>query len=202
MSRRKAPGHDSPTHGMNIFPFASMAGGWLGPLLMFWLYVWGPLRPFAYPPGDLLPGAWFALLVVACISLWWVVPDAYFDVQRFERTGRVYELLGVLLFRRFAPNGDLANRWERRRDPNFRVIRGRRSAADFLLRTEQSERGHIVLFTLGIVSAAWALSIGWQGWAVYLSVGNIVVNVYPILLQRYTRTRLQAVLSRKATAQV
>jgi len=198
MSRNTQLSHDPPTHGMNIFPFASMAGGWLGPLLMFWLYVWGPLRPFAYPPGNLLPGWWFCFLVVGCISLWWVLPTVYFEVQRFERTGRVYESLGVLLFRQFAPNGDLANRWERRKDPYFRVIRGRRSVADFLLRTEQSERGHLVLFALGIASAAWALGIGWHGWAIYLSLGNIVVNVYPILLQRYTRNRLHVVLNRES----
>ena len=197
MSRNMRLSQDPPTHGLNVFPFASMAGGWLGPLLMFWLYVWGPLRPFAYPPGNLLPGAWFWFVVVACVSLWWVLPRAYFEVQRFERTRQVYESLGVLWFRQFAPHGDLANRWERRRDPYFRVIRGRRSAADFLQRTEQSERGHLVLFSLGIASAAWAWSIGWQGWAIYLSLGNVAVNVYPILLQRYTRSRLHAMLNRE-----
>lgn len=189
--------HDPPTHGLNVFPFATMAGGWLGPLLMFWLYVWGPLRPFAYPSGDLLPDVWFVLVVVACISLWWGVPRGYFEVREFERTGRIYESLGVLLFRRFAPDGDIANRWERRSNPHYRVIGGRRSAAAFIVRTEQSERGHLVLLALGLVSAAYAWRVGWHGWAVYLSVGNIVVNVYPILLQRYTRSRLSALLHRR-----
>jgi hypothetical protein len=186
--------HDPPTNGLNLVPFSSMAGGWLGPLLMFWLYIWGPLRPFAYPPGDLLPGAWFAVVVAACIALWWLLPRGYFEVRAFERTGQIYRWLGVLLFRRFAPNGDFANQWERRADPHFRVIRGRRSAAEFVVRTEQSERGHLVLLALGIVSAAYAVDVGWFGWAVYLSVGNVLVNVYPILLQRYTRSRLRAVL--------
>lgn len=45
-------------------------------------------------------------------------------------------------------------------------------------------------------SAAFALRLGWSGWAVYLTAGNIVVNLYPILLQRYTRARLAAVLQR------
>jgi hypothetical protein len=30
----------------------------------------------------------------------------------------------------------------------------------------------------------------------YLSVGNVLVNVYPILLQRYTRSRLREILPR------
>lgn len=185
---------DPPTHGLNLVPFSSMAGGWLGPLLMFWLYIWGPLRPYAYPAGDLLPGAWFAVVVAACIALWWVLPRGYFELRAFERSGRIYRCLGVPLFRRFAPNGDLANRWERRANPHFRVIRGRRSATELLVRTEQSERGHLVLLALGAVSAAYAIQVGWVGWAVYLSLGNMLVNLYPILLQRYTRSRLRAVL--------
>ena len=196
MPRSNAPRHTPPTHGLNIIPFAIMAGGWLGPLLMFWLYVWGPLRPFHYQSGNLLPPASFLFVIIACISLWWLLPSAYFRVHGFEQTGKCYVSLGVVFFRWFVPDGDFANRWERRRNADFRVIRGRRSAADFVVRTEQGERGHLVLLALGIASAAWAWSIGWHGWAVYLSIGNVVVNVYPILLQRYTRSRLRAVLNR------
>ena len=188
--------HEPSTHGLNIIPFASMAGGWLGPLLMFWMYVWGPLRPFAYPSGELLPDAWFVLLVVACISLWWVLPRSYFEMRPFERSGRVYESLGVLYFRRLAPDGDLANRWERRKNPKYRLIRDPQSAAAFISRTEQSERGHLVLLALGCVSAIYAWSLGWHGWALYLGAGNVVVNIYPILLQRYTRSRIRALLTR------
>jgi len=188
--------HEPSTHGLNIIPFASMAGGWLGPLLMFWMYVWGPLRPFAYPSGELLPDSWFILLVFACISLWWVLPRSYFDIQSFERSGRVYEWVGVLYFRRLAPDGDYANRWERRKNPKYRWIRDQRSAAAFISRTEQSERGHLVLLALGCVSAIYAWNLGWHGWALYLGAGNVVVNIYPILLQRYTRSRLRALLTR------
>ncbi len=193
---KKSSRYDPPSHGLNIFPFASMAGGWLGPLLMFWLYVWGPLRPFAYPAGQMLPGAWFAVVVAACFSLWWVLPRGYFETRAFERSGRVYRVLGVLVFRRFAPDGDLANQWERRANPHHRIIGGQRSAVEFITRTEQSERGHLVLLALGIASAAYAWRLGWQGWAVYLSVGNVVVNLYAILLQRYTRSRIRAMLHR------
>ncbi|MES2521647.1 MAG: hypothetical protein V4617_03030 [Gemmatimonadota bacterium] len=163
---------------------------------MFWLYVWGPLRPFSYPTGALLPSASFVPVVAVCIALWWLMPRAYFQVHRFERTGQIYEWLGVRLFRRFVPDGDLANRRERKTRPHYRVIGGRRSAANFVLRTEQSERGHLVLLALGIASAGYALHLGWHGWATYLSAGNVLVNVYPILLQRYTRSRLHGVLSR------
>lgn len=181
---------------LNTIPFAIMAGGWLGPLLMFWLYVWGPFRPYSYPPGHLLPDLSFAPLVAGCIALWWVLPRRYFRVHRFERTGRLYEKLGVRAFRHVAPDGDLINRWVRRSVPGYRVVQGRRAAAALVARTERSERGHAVLLMLGMVSAGYAWALGWRGWALYLTVGNLLVNLYPILLQRYTRSRLHSILHR------
>jgi hypothetical protein len=196
MKQSEPPLPAPPTHGLNIVPFAIMAGGWLGPLLMFWLYVWGPLRPFEYAAGNLLPEVWFIVPVVACFALWWILPDSYFNIYRFERSGSIYEKLGVLTFRKFVPNGDFANRWDRRTDPRFRMIRCKNSAADFIGRTRQSERGHFVLLAFGAVTSAYAWSLGWQGWAIYLSAGNIVVNFYPIMLQRYTRNRIKRVLAK------
>lgn len=166
----------------------------MGPLLMFWFYVWGPLRPFRYPDEELLPPL---PVLIACfaisLAVWWV-PASYFEVRGFERSGRLYERLGVRRFRWFVPDGDAANRWRRRRDPAFRIIRNRQYALAFRRRTELSEKSHLVMFVLGGMSAGFALAIGWPGWAVYLGAGNVVVNLYPILLQRYTRTRLSFVL--------
>ena len=181
---------DNRTSGLNLIPFASMAGGWLGPLLMFWLYVWGPLRPFRYPSGELLPPLpiLFVCFVLG-VSVWWS-PRSVYRLRAFEQSGRLYELLGVRFFRRFVPDGDAANRWRRRREPAFRMIRNRQDALEFVQRTEQSEKGHLVMLVLGAMSAAFAWAIDWRGWAVYLTVGNVLVNVYPILLQRYTRARL------------
>src|SRR5687768_15903720 len=103
------------TTGVNLVPFAVMSGGWLAPLLMFWLYVWGPLRPFHYPAGDVAPpgAAFLASLLVCLASLW--LPPSYFRIRSFERSGHVYEALGVRSFRWLVPDGDFANRWRRRR---------------------------------------------------------------------------------------
>jgi hypothetical protein len=164
------------TTGFNLIPFASMAGGWLGPLLMFWLYVWGPLRPFHYPSGDLLPPLFLCLaLFTACIAVWWV-PASYYDIRAFERSGRLYEAMGVRLFRWFVPDGDAANRLRRRREPAFRIIRNRRYAAAFVRRTELSERSHLVMLALGSLSAAFAWRLGGQdgprtsGWGTCSSI--------------------------------
>jgi hypothetical protein len=183
------------TADFNLVPFASMAGGWLGPLLMFWLYVWGPLRPFHYADGDLLPSLPLGLACFAAtIAPWWV-PPSYYHIRDFEKSGRLYELMGVRLFRWFVPDGDAANKLRRRRRPGFRIIRSRRYARAFMRRTELSERSHLVMLVLGGVSTLFAWRIGWAGWAMYLGVGNVLVNLYPVLLQRYTRARLVRVVA-------
>jgi hypothetical protein len=189
------PDFANETSGVNLIPFAIMAGGWLGPLLMFWLYVWGPLRPFDYAAGDLAPSLpTFVMSFVVCLTAWWL-PSSYYRVHSFEQSGRLYETLGVRLFRYFVPDGDLANRWRRRQDPDFRIIGSRRAAAAFVRRTELSEKSHLMLLLMGVFSTVFALQIGWRGWAVYLGTGNVLVNLYPVLLQRYTRSRLQAVVA-------
>jgi hypothetical protein len=125
-----------------------MAGAWLAPLCMFWLYVWGPLRPFTYPSGQLFPGLLsFVSTGFACGLAWWM-PHGYFKIRKFERNGRLYETLGIRWFRRFVPDGDIANRLRRRKDPRFRLLT-RTSAMSFLRITENSERGHLVLFLVG-----------------------------------------------------
>lgn len=187
---------ETGSSGFNIVPFAAMAGGWLGPLLLFWLAVWGPLRPHDYPPGDIAPSPLaFALSFIACVAAWWA-PRSWYRIRAVERSGRLYEALGVRWFRCIVPDGDIANRLRRRRDSGHRMIAGRGSGDEFAQRTIESERGHLVLLLVGVMSAAFAWSIGWYGWALYITAGNLLANVYPIMLQRYTRARLARLYTR------
>jgi hypothetical protein len=175
---------------LNLIPFAIMCAGWIVPTLRFWALAWGLYRPYDYAGGDVAPSLpWFLAACALCAALWWL-PASYYRVRGFERSGRLYELLGVRAFRRLVPDGDLANRWRRRREPGFRMIRGREGARAFLTRNIASEQSHLVLLLAGFATCAYAWRIGWDAWAWYLFVANVAANVYPILLQRYTRTRI------------
>ena len=185
---------ETTTGGFNLLPFAAMAGGWLAPLLLFWLALWGPLRPYDYPAGDLLPPPWALVGLILVSALPLALPAAYFQTARFERSGRVYRWLGVLWFRSIVPDGDVANRLRRAREPGYRVVRSRAWVPPMWERTVEGERSHLVLLTFGAASAAVAAQVGWTGWAVYLAVGNVFANAYPVLLQRYTRSRLVPLL--------
>ena len=176
-----------------------MCGGWIVPLLKFWAYVWDILRPPGYPPGDLAPPvAAVVSAFVNCLTPWWL-PPSYYATRPFEQSGRLYEILGVRVFRHFVPDGDFANLWRRRRQPDFRVVTNRRAAAAFVERTIFGEKSHLVLFLIGAASCVFAYQIGWRGWAIYLAAGNILVNLYPVLLQRYTRARLHRILEGRSS---
>lgn len=167
-----------------------MCAGWIVPMLRFWALASGLYRPYGYTGGDVAPSlVWFLTACAVCVALWWA-PPSYYRVRGFERSGRLYEFVGVRWFRRLVPDGDFANRWRRRHEPDFRMIRGRRGAQAFLPRNIASEQSHLVLLLMGFATCAYAWHIGWHGWAWYLFVANVLANVYPILLQRYTRARI------------
>ena len=185
---------ETTTGGFNLIPFAAMSGGWIAPLILFWLALWGPLRPYDYPAGDLMPPALVVIGIVAVSVLPLALPEWYFRPASFERSGRIYRLLGVHWFRKIVPDGDTANRLRRIREPGYRVVRSRAFIEAMRARTVVGERSHLVLLLFGAASAAVAGVVGWTGWAAYLGVANVLVNLYPVLLQRYTRTRLEPLL--------
>jgi hypothetical protein len=78
-------------------------------------------------------------------------------------------------------------------DRSYRLIGSQADAAGWLPKTEASEKSHLVLMLAGIASAAYAAYVGWAMWAVVLTAGNLVTNLYPVLLQRYTRARIARV---------
>ena len=174
-------------------PIAVMSALFLTPLVIFWLRVWGPLRPFdvAEVPAPSL------VALIASVAVCFTAarpPASYFAVRGFERDGRLYRAIGVRHFRKVVPNGDWMNRSRRRHDRGYRLIGSHADAVNWLPKTEASERSHLVLMLAGIASAAYAASVGWTMWAITLTVGNLVTNVYPVLLQRYTRARLMRVM--------
>ena len=181
-------------HRGNAMVIAAISAIWLGPMLRFWAIVLGPLRPQDYPEGDFAPSLLQAAVGLALSFIPLLLPAGWYGCWEGRRGTRLYEAIGIRVFRRFATNGDLINRWGRRVDPGYRAVRGRESARRWMDQTRSGERSHLVLLLVGVLTAAWAVSIGWIGWAIGLSAGNVLFNLYPILLQRYNRCRIARLL--------
>lgn len=121
--------------------------------------------------------------------------DWYFRPRPFE-SGPFYPCLGVRIYKKFLPtSGELVSRL-RGIDRLKIVTTGSRQQAlrNYELQTRVWEGRHLMS---AVLLQAWALTGGvlmgaQQFWA--CTVINLLVNVYPIMVQRLNRARIALVL--------
>ncbi len=135
------------------------------------------------------------LLGVGPIAMFW--SRRYYRTKRFEANGTLYERLGIRFFQRFVSDGDYVNRIARRNDAGYKVI----SDDDSILRVEAGTRWseclHVAWLVLTLPSTVYALMLGWNKFALGLFLPGILLHFYLVLLQRYTRARIQRVLGQR-----
>ncbi|MCL6507851.1 MAG: hypothetical protein K6T59_12570 [Bryobacteraceae bacterium] len=123
----------------------------------------------------------------------------YFGPCPFESrgAGRVYEIVGVHFYKRLLrTSGNPRGRW-----PARAALHGRRARLEACLRTHlQFTREYEVRHLVGgalMQTAGMAVIFGTgHGSFAALTIANVIINGYPVLLQRYNRVRLQAALAR------
>ena len=115
------------------------------------------------------------------------LPDRYHRLRRFELDGRVYERAGVRVAKRLLRRGPLAVF-----NPGLRMPADR--TPEQLARLDQSmrdaEASHAILLVLTIGVVAHAAIRGWWVAATCTLLFDVIVNGYPVMLQRYNRARL------------
>ena len=130
---------------------------------------------------------------------WQRFRDWYFALKPIEqwRNAWIYRCSGVPLFKRYVPtSGD----WIARRRGQRRIPPGGHSARRELRNYERRTRliewrhlGGFVAMGLGIELTDTLLGSTAVAW---LWLANIVLNLYPIMLQRYNRLRIGRMLQR------
>lgn len=115
---------------------------------------------------------------------------AYFDEKPWEAKGKIYELLGVNFYRKLL----VVTGWEKLNKKTKPVEKNTQALLNLHYRTKQDELGHLIItfivlgfnivvaFKFGIVKALPLLIL------------NIVLNIYPVFLQRYNRPRIARAL--------
>ena len=140
----------------------------------------------------------FAFLVVWVPMTWLgtvsrifqpTLPPRYHELRDFERDPWLYELLGVRLVKRLLRRGPLAVF-----NPGLHLPaeRSPERLAELEQRMKDAEASHVVLLVaiLGVVINAAAR--GWWVAAGLTLLFDVLMNGYPVMLQRYNRVLLHA----------
>jgi hypothetical protein len=142
---------------------------------------------------------WLAMSWVALAgqAIPFALPASYYDIKDFERTGRVYERLGVPLFKKLVRRGPLAIFSPTLRFPKAKTIAALQHL-DHEMR--KAEAGHVFVFLLMLVFSSYALLNAWFDAAGWMLAFNVLINGYPIMLQRYNRILLQELIQSPLSA--
>lgn len=139
---------------------------------------------------------WFAFCVVWLPMVWLGtvsrflvprLPPRYHALRKFEIDGHIYELLGVRLVKWLLRRGPLAVF-----NPDLHMPKERTPAnlAHLEQKMRDAEASHFILLVLTLGVVAHAAVRGWWGAAAWTILFDVLVNGYPVMLQRYNRARL------------
>jgi hypothetical protein len=139
---------------------------------------------------------WLALCWVATASLvvHFSFPLRYYDIKAFERTGQVYERLGIRLVKRLLRRGPLSIFSRTLRFPKEKTISALRHLDHEMRKAETIHGFHFMLMLLFV---SYALLRGWFDAVGWMLAFNVIINGYPIMLQRYNRIKLQELVHKQ-----
>jgi len=124
-----------------------------------------------------------------------LLPSGYYRVRRPKRLQRAYYMLRVECFRRVL----LATLWKDR-TKRHRFFDGSASGLAHLSRTSQAaEFGHTIPFVLLTAAGLWWTLDGSVRLGLLTIAFNVLGNLYPVLLQRHHRMRIQRLRLRYGT---
>jgi hypothetical protein len=111
----------------------------------------------------------------------------YYNEQSWEHKGKIYEYLGIHSFRKLL----VIIGWEKLNKKSNPVENNTAALMYLHYRTKQSELGHLIILFIVIGFTVYVAFKFNLAASIYLLGLNIVLNLYPIFLQRYNRPRLE-----------
>lgn len=126
-----------------------------------------------------------------------ILPDSYYRISNPSRLIKVYNFFKVEWFKKLL----VITIWRPKKNGRG-YFNGKRDGLQALIvRSKKSDFGHLFPF---IIFSIVSLYIGFTGLhqlAIITMLFNLVGNLYPILLQRNHRMRIQAIFQRQNTSQ-
>ena len=120
----------------------------------------------------------------------WKYESSYFDSLAFEKAGTVYKFFGVHFYRKLL----VWTGWEKISRKDMKISSKRNSLELAEYKSRSSEAGHTIIFLIvGFVAILVARNLQEALWLIIL---NLLLNVYPIMVQRYNRPRYRRLLQK------
>jgi len=116
----------------------------------------------------------------------------YFNSQPFEKQGKLYRVLGVEWYRAIL----VKSGWERLRQQGTPIKKSLRDIRAYERGSRVAEAGHFVVGVIVLIVNVYVLFAYSALAGRWLLLSNLFLNIYPVLLQRYTRPRLRHVIER------
>lgn len=114
----------------------------------------------------------------------------YFADKAWEEKGKVYESIGINLYRKLL----VGIGWEKLNKKSKPVRKDPKTLLQLHYQTKKDELGHLIIFFIVMGFTIFvALKFGVLA-SLWLFILNILLNLYPILLQRYNRPRIERVI--------
>jgi multisubunit Na+/H+ antiporter MnhB subunit len=155
---------------------------------------------------DITSGA-FSIGLNFALMLWFTILESqvkpalksrYFNPYPFEKQGKLYRILGVEWYRTVL----VKSGWERVRQQQTPIKNSMHSFQTYERATRVAEIGHIFIGAVVLIVTGYVLFTYSVSNALWLILSNILLNFYPILLQRYTRPRLQRIIAKFRKADI
>ena len=117
--------------------------------------------------------------------------SAYYNQKKWERKGKIYEHFGINFFRKLL----VWIGWEKLNKKSNPIEKNTKALMNLHYQTKKAELGHVIIllivlgfnvfvaFKFGVLSSLWLLVL------------NILLNLYPIFLQRYNRPRIERAIN-------
>lgn len=118
--------------------------------------------------------------------------SSYFDSKSIEREGKIYKYFGVHYYRKLL----VISGWEKERKEKTPINKKLTALEYYEYRTRASEFGHgIIAIIIALISIYVFIAYSLKD-TIWLVLLNIFLNIYPIIVQRYNRPRVQQVIEK------
>ena len=117
--------------------------------------------------------------------------SAYYNEKGWEQKGKIYEHLGINFFRKLL----VWIGWEKLNKKSAPVEKNTNALMNLHYQTKKAELGHVIIlfivlgfnvfvtFKFGVLKSLWLIIL------------NVLLNLYPIFLQRYNRPRIERAIN-------